>query len=821
MKTIALTLIFSIIAFGGWPANAALPSATKKLKTAEQHFNELDYFEALNGFKAAYEEMPDNAFTVRRIADCYRLINVPEEALVWYTKLEDMGGYDGEDELHAAEVLRKLGRFEAALDKTKSFNGCSPNDSRGRRILVQPNYHVDLSTNRQKINVEASNTNVKRTLLPPTQVNGMLFVPIATEIAGPWYAHRRNLVNYNIFQTNVDDAYNLVSAELVSGEMNTLHSDGPLCYDSKRETLLVTRFFSKRGKPVIDDHGDVYAMIFAYTLNGSQWEACDAFPFNDNSSSTGYPAISNDGNTLYFASNRPGGFGGMDLWKSTWDTKQKQWSDPVNLGPDINTEGNEIYPQLSTWGELSFASDGHPGLGGLDIFMADLKTAAWVVRNPGVPLNTPYDDFGLMYIGDEYGYFCSDRNAENGGDDLFWWEGMRETIEASVMLMDAQGNPMYPANVNIRNVRNDQTISASGLRGTFSASFNGRDPYEITWTHQGTEHALFCRPEADETGLRYIYAARNGNEVMADAALTRYKESAFRKKKIHLGTATAKNLTDSEAYPTKETAEPSYLIASWSEGITDAPHPAEGSKISFKNLETGAVVSVTVRGNRVALPANPAHMHAMIWTDAADRKIVRYLKPAQGSETGLAFTEGEPCQLEVSDYVLYAQMNAVPTSDVVANALVASAVNGILMEDAPELLSRYFDAERPVLVNNGLTQIHAEDVYFGFDRTAISLDEFRKLEELAELASKMPRANIRIRAHTDSQGTGSYNTLLSRKRAESTKESLLKLGVNPAQVIIEWAGENEPVNECAEGVRCNPRKHQINRRAEVYLVLPS
>lgn len=821
MKAVALTFLIFIFASGGWSAHAAAPPSTKKLKSAEQRFHEFDYFDALDGFKAVHEDVPDNSFAVRRIADCYRLMGVPEEALVWYTKLEDMGGFDEEDDLHMAEVLRKLGRFEAALEKMRRYNKHTPDDSRGRRILSQPDYHVDLNENGQKVNVEASNTNARRALLPPTEVNELLFVPIATEIDGPWYSHRRKLASYDLFQTAVDDAYNLVSAELVNGEVNTNHADGPSCYDSKREILLVTRFFSKRGKPVIDDQGEVYAMIFTYKLNGNQWEIGDEFPFNDGASSTAYPALSKDGNTLFFASNREGGYGGMDLWKSTWDPKQKQWGEPVNLGPEINTEGNEIYPFVSKSNELSFASDGHPGLGGLDIFMADLNSTPLVVRNPGMPLNTPDDDFGLMYIGDEYGYFCSDRNAENGGDDLFWWEGMRETLEASVILMDANGNPMYPSKVAIRNVRTDKTVNASGLRGSFTAVFNGRDPYEITWTHQGTEHALFCRPETDASGLRYIYASRTGDDVMADAALTGYKESAFRKKKINLGTTQAKNLTDSEAYPANEMAEPAYLIASWSEGITDTPHPAEGSKVTLKNLETGGVTSSLVRGHRAALAANPEHMHAMTWTDASDQKHVRYLKPAEWAETGLAFTEGEPCLLEQSDYALYADMNAVPSTEIVANALVASAVNGVLLDDAPELLTRYIDAGRPVVVGSGLTQIHAEDVYFGFDRTDISTDEFRKLDELAELATKMPGAIIRIRAHTDSRGSGNYNTLLSRRRAESAKESLIRLGVNEAQITMEWAGESELVNECADGVRCDPRKHRMNRRAEVYLVLPS
>lgn len=817
MKTLTSALLLLTFAFGGWGALAGDP-LPRQVRKAEYHFAEFDYFDALEGFFQARKAYADDTFIVRRIADCYRLMGVPEEALRWYRRLNEMGGHDSEDLFHLAEVYRMLGHYEMASATIAKYQKVAPIDSRARRITANPDYHVKLRADEHDVNVEATGANIGRALLPPTAVNELLFIPIASELDGPWYAHRRNLISYNLYQTNVDAMYNLVSAELITGDVNTRFSEGPSCYDSKRETLMVTRFLTKRGRPALDFKGGVFSMILCYQLEEGRWVESALFPHNDEATSAAYPALSPDGNTLYFSSNRDGGLGGMDLFSCRWDARTGQWGEPENLGPDINTEGNEIYPQFGPDGSFSFASDGHPGLGGLDIFFADLNANNIVVRNPGIPVNSPNDDFGLMYIGDRYGYFCSDRNATAGGDDLFWWEAMREIIEATIVLMDESGNPMYPSKVEIKNLRTDQTALASGTRGQFRVNFNGRDPYELSWKHDGEAKTMFCRPEHTPTGLRYVYSSLNEGSFTADATVNSYRESAHRQKKVFIEHYTSKNLTDSEYYPATVSDAPKFMMASWEGGMSGTPHPAEGSKVYLKNLETGAVVSSTVHHGKAEFVAGSEHLYAMTWKDATDQKIVRYLKPDATADAGLAFINGDACTLTVNEQPLFAENSS--SRQLLTTALTASSENGVLLEDVADLLQTYAEAGRAVMRSGDGTRIHAEDVYFGFDKFVIGTEERLKLEELAEVSSKVGGSRIEIIAHTDSRGQRSYNERLSRLRAQAAKKELIRYGVSESQISIAWHGEDAPVNDCIEGVPCSAQKHRMNRRAEVYLVLP-
>ncbi len=817
MNRLALSVFIAALVCSATASLANEPN-TRGLRKAEQNFIEFDYFDALDGFLAAYQTTPDNPYIVRRIADCYRLMSMPEEAIVWYRKLTDQGGYEHQDALFEAEVLKTLGHYELATQKMAAYNALEPTDSRGVRHVQQPNYHIELNHDNGQTNVEATEANIRRALLPPTRVNELLLIPIANDIDGPWFPHRRNLVTYNLYQTTVDDGYNLVSAELVPGEVHTRFSEGPSCYDSKRETLLVTRFLTRKGRPALDLTDQVYAMILCYQHIDGQWLETDVFPYNDDLYSTAYPTVSPDGNTLYFSSTREGSLGGMDLFSCRWDDAAEQWGAPQNLGSAINTEGNEIYPRFSPDGTFTFSSDGHPGLGGLDIFFADLNATPPLATNPGLPINTVHDDFGLMFIGEQYGYFCSDRSADLGGDDLFWWEAMREVIDASIVLMDDSGQPMYPEKVAIKNVRTDEEKRVSGLRGKVNVAFNGKDPYELTWTHNGVEMAMFCRPEQTAEGIRYVYSARGGG-FMADAAINSYKESAFRKRKVALGRHQNKNLTDAEHYPAAPGGEPGYLMASWQRGIADTPAPAEGSKVMIKNLETGAVSSSVVVGGSAEFYTDTESMMAMTWVDASDRKVVRYLRPDRDSESKLAFTEGSPCTLYFNETPQFAS-NDEPNR-LIAAALMASSEEGVLLESAADALLAYVEAGRTLTVEDGITRIHADEVYFGFDKFTITRDERHKLADLAVVLNEVSGARITVIAHTDTRGSRTYNDRLSRLRASATKKALRDLGVDDDRITILWHGEEMPLNDCLDGVPCDPKKHRMNRRAELIIELPT
>lgn len=815
MKTILYTLLFSCF--------AVTASATDKediprnVRQAELNFVEFDFFEALDGFQEGLHKHPDHPFILRRIADCFRHMGLLEDAKETYTKLISSGGYDHFDFYHLSEVHRALGEHESSQFWMSEYARRAPNDSRPQRLLQSPDYHIDLSADGGQYNTDALGVNHKRAVLPPNVGEELFFIPIATEVEGPWYPHRRHIIKYDLYQTAVDDSYNLVSAEPVPGQVNSKFSEGPACYDSKREQLLVTRFFTKKGRPAIDEEGHVFAMILCYEMKEGAWIETDLFPFNDDLTSCAYPSLSKDGNTLYFAANGMNSVGGMDLFYAEWDEEEGEWGAAVNMGPEINTEGNEIYPAIAPDGRFTFSSDGHPGLGGLDLFFADFNQPSKAVTNPGMPMNTPDDDFGLRFIGDEYGYFCSDRDSETGGDDLFWWEAMREVIEATFVLMDGKGLPMYPEKVEIRNLRSNQSTITSGLRGEFTAALNGRDPYEFTWEHNGEKMVMHCHAEQHPEGTRYAYTSPQLDHFVADAKVMSYKESAFRKRKIPRGQWSSFNLTDNPAYPSKDldTDNAQYLLAQWSDnGLGE--HPVDGSKAFIKNMETGAMSSSLVLGSRAEFEVNADQVHALIWYDHLLQKRVSYLQPVnEGND--MAFASEVNCLVSLSDDSQFSG-NASDEMLVLA-ALTASTDEGILLEHVAGPFMKLLEEGREVRNEDGLTKVHARELFFGFDQARLSAGELAKLNDLKDLMESSQHVRIEVLAHTDARGSMAYNKRLARYRADAAKAALVALGIDADRISTIAVGEDQPVNHCIDGVPCSRQEHRLNRRAEILVVL--
>ncbi len=215
----------------------------------------------------------------------------------------------------------------------------------------------------------------------------------------------------------VSEAFN--GREMVARPLRSKFHNGPFClYDSGRKMVLTAssrRQDSNGGRPL--------HLYFAQRTSGA-WQIVSAFPYNDPSSSTTDPYITPDGKTLYFASNRKGGFGGRDLYRS--DFNEGRWQKPVNLGSVINTPFDEGFPHVSE-NVLYFSSNGHAGLGGVDIFRVDMNVGAMEdVVNVGFPLNTHADDFGLVFSEPGYrGFFSTSRG--NGDDDIYEFQMDQQT----------------------------------------------------------------------------------------------------------------------------------------------------------------------------------------------------------------------------------------------------------------------------------------------------------------------------------------------------------------------------------------------------------
>src|SRR5450759_2909574 len=200
------------------------------------------------------------------------------------------------------------------------------------------------------------------------------------------------------------------SARLLSRNLKTKLNDGPVTFNSRGDTIYYSRNLEVSSKLLKISNPRNKLGIFRAVLVRKKWRKISEFRFNSEWYNVTTPWLSPDGKRLFFASDKPGGFGGLDLYYCQW--KGDYWDDPVNLGPIINTKGNEAYPFINLAGELFFSSDGHPGFGGMDIFFSRFSGTAWLTPvGLDAPVNSQYDDFGIITdtLMDE-GYFSSNRN---------------------------------------------------------------------------------------------------------------------------------------------------------------------------------------------------------------------------------------------------------------------------------------------------------------------------------------------------------------------------------------------------------------------------
>jgi outer membrane protein OmpA-like peptidoglycan-associated protein len=269
-------------------------------------------------------------------------------------------------------------------------------DTTKLKYLIAKNYFSNLGNNNTSSSVEQSRL--------PHSIND-------TKVLGDIYLPR------TLFDvTGIKDSSD---TKLLRANLNTRFHDGPITFTKPQNYLIYNRNQPLRSKNDGREMGIYKLDLYEANYLGGTWYNKRPFPFNEQNSSTAHPSLSADGKLLYFVSDIEGGFGGKDIYYCTRNNDAEEWSTPINLGESLNTEGDETFPYLSEDGKLYFSSTGHAGLGGLDIFVVDLKNHLPIgkVKNIGYPINSSKDDFGIiMEANKATGYFSSNRY---GNDDIF------------------------------------------------------------------------------------------------------------------------------------------------------------------------------------------------------------------------------------------------------------------------------------------------------------------------------------------------------------------------------------------------------------------
>jgi outer membrane protein OmpA-like peptidoglycan-associated protein len=215
--------------------------------------------------------------------------------------------------------------------------------------------------------------------------------------------------------------------EKLPSSFNQPYHDGPASFTSDFKEIFTTRTLKNKTKKDSSDIYTNYLKIFFANLSNEKKVSYSAFPYNNDSYSVGHPAISGDGKKLIFSMSKPGGLGQSDLYISEWSNGN--WSEPVNLGSNLNTFGNEVFPFLANDSTLYFSSDGHPGFGGLDLYESNFVNGKWTAAwNLKLPLNSTYDDFSIVFNKElTEGFFSSNRPEGKGSDDIYAFRNYRRT----------------------------------------------------------------------------------------------------------------------------------------------------------------------------------------------------------------------------------------------------------------------------------------------------------------------------------------------------------------------------------------------------------
>lgn len=452
------------------PNSWAQTALLLKVKIGNKYYNNMSYLQAIATYEDILKEDFNMISVLPNLARSFRKIGDMQNAELIYGRLAKMDTTNLEYTLAYAQLLAISKKYAESAKYYERYNRLNPADTRSLNFAKSYETQTVFINNDERNQVELMNFNSSQSDFSPAYYKrGLVFVSNRSfhkifrrtfewdqsSFLDLYYISdtsdikrvqpdtaqgksKRRKISYNDDDTHytsndtrtmgvinykyVDTSNLFVTAAVVvtpfSKKLNTKYHEGSVTFNKDQTKIIFTRnnYNKWRARRSVD--GINKLKLYESKFNGlkNEWSSATPLPFNDNNYSVGHPAFGLGDTILYFASDMPGGKGGADLYKSSF--RDGKWTTPENLGEPINTVGNEFFPYIDKEGVLYFASDGHPGLGGLDIFSTPLTNVK--IENLGIPLNSNYDDFGITL--DETtksGYFSSNRRRGVNDDDIY------------------------------------------------------------------------------------------------------------------------------------------------------------------------------------------------------------------------------------------------------------------------------------------------------------------------------------------------------------------------------------------------------------------
>ncbi|WP_299458813.1 OmpA family protein [uncultured Microscilla sp.] len=458
-----------------------------RLRKANVEFAKFNYKEAIKLYETYLAKNPSNKEAQANLAHSYRKVNDSKNAEKWYAVVVNHPNTNPTNKLYYAQALAMNGRYKESRKWYKIYAKEVGHDERGHVFEQTYQNLAQFYEDASKYEVRLAPFNSKKADFSPMFYrNGIVFCssrePDEDKRKDKKEKHGWNGDRFlDLYYTRGG----VTSPEPFHKDLNSRYHEGPLSFYNGENSVVFTRNNYYNGKFKKSKEGINKLKLYLATIVSDKFAEITEFPYNDDEYSVGHPTLSSDGTTLYFVSDMPGSLGGTDIFKST--LQAGQWGPPQNLGSGINTKGNEMFPFLDADNNLFFASNGHAGLGGLDIFLArNINGHFAPPENLGAPVNSSKDDFGFIMDTDKNeGYFSSNRDGGVGDDDIYYFK-LHPCKIAAVVVDSVTGRMIDRAHLEIHEEdTKKQVIHVNASKYLFTLQTKIRTNYLITASKEG------------------------------------------------------------------------------------------------------------------------------------------------------------------------------------------------------------------------------------------------------------------------------------------------------------------------------------------------
>ncbi len=733
-----------------------------RVKRAAKLYKSHGYKASINMYNSLNKKGRLSKSHMNMLADSYRLNGDSENAEYWYAKFVKEAQKDIKI-LYYAQALLSNNKCEEAI---KWFNVYASNnkDAAEKVDFIKSCDELDSFQEREidLVNVKSLNSN-SLDFSPVPYKDGIVFTSsrgLKKRITKHWDLWTNDHFT-DLFFSKKDKNGSFTNPVPLKGNTNKHFHDGVATFNQGGTMM----YFSRNNETGKSADNEINLKLYSSTLTSSgEWGNKKELPFNSNEYSNCHPTLSMDGTRLYFASDRPGGFGGMDIWVAIMD--DGHWTAPINLGSTVNSSENELFPQIGEDDILYFASNGHEGFGGLDVYAvrkADkIDETSWEKRtNIGKPFNSNKDDFGFnMDATHQNGFITTNRDGGLGKDDIYNWKS-----EIPINFFEK----VNPAPFDVKLIVLDKATSLPV-----------------------SDVIVLVKPIDDVSNERYTTdksgAASLKVEVPDEYRIEFHKEGYQ---------SVVKTVSSVELLVLKGKPFEVDLEKEWGVNFTGLLINSK-SNTSLSNGEVTITNKCT--GEKTVVRTDRQGKYDYFMECGCEFEIVGTKRDFTSAKKVISTKKGD-CRSQ----------NITANLAIVAKEPVVKTVT----KPVAEVVKKITGNTEALKVGQ---VIKLDKVYYDYNKASFRPDAKPELDRLVDLLNTYPSMQIELGSHTDSRGQAAYNQDLSSRRASSVVSYLIGKGISSSRLKAVGYGESAPTNGCVDGVPCSEAQHQQNRRTEIKII---